>query len=72
MALFNRTEKGRITKILIEAAANVTEAVAEPFREPLDGDETEWIAKLFNVELDYHNGNLTWDEFEDKVKELDG
>ncbi len=30
--------------------------------EPLDGDETEYLAKVFLYELDYVNGNLSKDE----------
>ena len=30
--------------------------------EPLDGDETEYLAKVFLYELNYANGNLSKDE----------
>ena len=38
--------------------------------EPLDGDGTENIAKLFLLELDILNGNITNQEYERKLKKI--
>ena len=38
--------------------------------EPLDGDETENIAKLFLLELDILNGNITNREYEKKLAKI--
>jgi len=33
--------------------------------EPLDGDETQMFADFFRLELDWHNGNITYPEYEE-------
>ena len=38
--------------------------------EPLDGDGTEDIAKLFLLELDILNGNITRREYEKKLAKI--
>ena len=38
--------------------------------EPLDGDKTEDIAKLFLLELDILNGNITHREYEKKLAKI--
>jgi len=50
--------------------------IQEKFREcedtlPMDGDETENLAELFLIELDYVNGNITSSEYDDRFRELD-
>ena len=45
---------------LSELAKKITDKLKEP---PLDGDETEAIAKMFQTELDIENGNITQQEY---------
>jgi hypothetical protein len=40
-----------------------------PSRDPLDGDETQWLATKFLATLDIYFGNITREEYEDRVKE---
>lgn len=40
-------------------------------KEPLDGDEVEYFAEFFKVELDYANGNITKKERDYKLLLLD-
>ena len=35
--------------------------------EPKDGDETQRIADIFRIELDWSNGNLTPKEYEQQL-----
>lgn len=38
--------------------------------DPLDGDETEAIAKMFNLVLDHDSGNITDKEYEKGISKL--
>jgi len=51
---------------IVKLAEEITEDTARD-GEPLDGDEVEFIARRFWVELDYRQGNLTEDEFEERL-----
>ena len=35
-------------------------------RDPLDGDQTEILSQIFNIELDFQNGNLKYNEDYDR------
>jgi len=37
-------------------------------KDPLDGDQTEEMACFFHIELDYCSGNLTEEEYEERLK----
>jgi hypothetical protein len=80
MANFTEKEKEIITRHINECIGkihndivNVTarcKECGETWDEPLDGDQTEWIAGLFHLQLDLINGNLTDAEFQKKIKKL--
>ncbi len=51
---------------IVSLAEEITEDTAKEM-EPLDCDEVEFIARRFWVELDYRQGNLTEDEYEERL-----
>ena len=51
---------------IVKLAEEITKDTARD-GEPLDGDEVEFIARRFWVELDYRQGNLTEDEYEERL-----
>jgi len=55
---------------IVKLAEEITKDTARD-GEPLDGDEVEFIARRFWVELDYRQGNLTEDEFEERLSLLE-
>ena len=57
-----------ISKKLIGIVKRFVKDVTED--EPMDGDETELISCLVRVELDWNNGNLTNQEYEALLNEL--
>ena len=64
-----------ISKLAIELADKINEIYRNFEKdpddyEPLDGDGTENIAKLFLLELDILNGNITNPEYKRKLKKI--
>lgn len=39
-------------------------------KDPLDGDQTEMLARYFHIELDFQNGNITSEEYNEKYAKL--
>ena len=48
-------------------ADEITEDCAKDLGEPLDGDETEQLARLFWIELDLRQGNITEEESRERL-----
>ena len=48
-------------------AEEITEDCARDTGEPLDGDETEKLARLFWIELDLRQGNITEEESRERL-----
>jgi hypothetical protein len=53
-----------------ELSAIAIHKIQEVFRDPLDGDETHYIADLFLTEFDYAMGNITSDEYDIIIKHI--
>jgi len=39
--------------------------------EPLDGDEVHAICQRIEIEMNFHEGNITEEEYDEKIKALD-
>lgn len=48
----------------------VQKEISRISKDPLDGDQTEVLAEMFNIELDFQNGNITKEEYEDRLIKL--
>jgi len=59
--------KEKITRL----ADEVTEDCARDTGDPLDGDETEYLARLFWTELDLRQGNITEEEYRERLALLE-
>ena len=61
-------QKGPDVKQMIDEAANrISSLIHEEETDPLDGDETDRIGKLLTLELDWRQGNITWEELETQL-----
>lgn len=58
----------KIEMILNRAVEDLTLLIAEG--DALDGDQTEELVKLFQLQLDQHNGNLSAAEITARLKEI--
>jgi hypothetical protein len=67
-------EDGLVTSIIhsfvAEAAHKISAFITDSSAEPLDGDETERLGRLFVLELNLRQGNITSDEYEEAMKEM--
>jgi len=59
-----------IHSFVAEAAHKISAFIADSGDEPLDGDETERLGRLFVLELNLRQGNITPDEYEGAIKEV--
>ena len=48
----------------------VQKEISHIAKDPLDGDQTEVLSGMFNIELDFQNGNITKDEYEERLVKL--
>lgn len=39
-------------------------------KDPLDGDQTEVLSQMFNIELDFQSGNITRNEYTKRYAKL--
>ena len=77
--IFKSDEKGgesvgcRISwkKKVERLADEITEDCARDTGDPLDGDETEQLARLFWIELDLRQGNITGKESRERLALLE-
>lgn len=66
---FGINEKGdRMKPKYDEMIRNFVKEIIDVSKDPLDGDETEEMACLFHIELDYQSGNITAKEYEERLK----
>ncbi|MGD0919480.1 MAG: hypothetical protein ABSB22_23820 [Thermodesulfobacteriota bacterium] len=65
-------QKGLNIKQMIEEAANqISSLIHEEKTDSLDGDETDRIGKLLTLELDWRQGNVTWEEYEKQLRYIE-
>ena len=58
-------------KFLIEELAErISGEIYRSGDDPLDGDETERLGRLFTLELDLRQGNLTAEEYDRELSKL--
>ncbi|OQA95291.1 MAG: hypothetical protein BWY23_02472 [Spirochaetes bacterium ADurb.Bin218] len=55
---------------LVEVITDTAEKITDFVTEALDGDETEKLGKLLTLELDKRQGNLTYEEYEERRKKI--
>jgi hypothetical protein len=60
-----------IKQMIDEAADRITAIIHEEETDPLDGDETDRIGKLLTLELDWRQGNVTWEEYEAQLHHVE-
>jgi hypothetical protein len=63
--MLNERERAYVRLELIRLVGRLADKLTRD-REPLDGDDTEDIARFFQLELDYTMGNITTDEWENE------
>ena len=65
-------QKGNDIKQMIEVLAEkIISLIHENDDDPLDGDETDRIGTLFTLELDLRQGNITPEEYEERLKMIE-
>ncbi len=55
---------------LVEVITDTAEKITDFVTEALDGDETEKLGRLLTLELDKRQGNLTYEEYEERRKKI--
>jgi len=59
-------------KRLIQNFADIiSELIYYSNDDPLNGDETERLGRLFTLELDLRQGNITMEEYEEEIRKLE-
>jgi len=58
--------KNEYIKKLTDFAMQITKLKEDP----LDGDQTEVLAEMFSIELDFQNGNITSKEYNERYSKL--
>jgi len=61
----------KIDELVINFATEVSHTWIKDDPEPMDGDETERLGKIFLAQLDWVQGNITHHELEQKFFDLD-
>jgi len=57
-------------KVIQNFAEIISQIIYLTDNTPLDGDETERLGKLLTIELDIRQGNITEEEYRQKIKNL--
>lgn len=60
-----------IKQMIDETADRISSLIHEEETDPLDGDETERIGKLLTLELDWRQGNVTWEEYKKQLHNIE-
>lgn len=67
----SESQKGpNIKQMIDEAADRINSIIHEEGTDPLDGDDTDRIGKLLTLELDWRQGNVTWEEYEKELHHI--
>lgn len=53
---------------LIAIIQNAVEKITKTVNEPLDGDATEKLGRLFTIELDLSQGNISENEYRNLIR----
>ena len=56
--------------LIEELAERISDDIHRSGDDPLDGDETERLGRLFTLELDLRQGNLTAGEYDRELSKL--
>ena len=66
-----KEEVGDIKKMIDETADRISSLIHGEGTDPLDGDETDRIGTLLTLELDLRQGNITSEEYEERLRMIE-
>lgn len=61
----------KIRKVVYDASELVHQIIVSESGDPLDGDEVDVIAQLFKIDLNLISGNMSSQEFNAEIAELE-
>jgi len=66
-----QSKENDIAKMIENLADKISSFLHDNCAEPLDGDETERIGRLLTLELDWRQGNVTQEEYETHLRQIE-